>query len=202
MNKITTFKEYRDACNKTMLPSCNNHDYLTMGLIEEIGELAKLVAKSIRGDYTFESVREKAQHECGDVAWFLMEIGELHGLDLPACDGDYSIAAFDVEAMSPTYDLTLCVAELAAMGSFFSLRSLRASKGEITDQARSILADDCNSTWQYLAVCCHACGSNLKTVLNMNNNKLALRKAKGCIMGNGDHREMDGPFCGCDPEEP
>lgn len=49
-------------------------EYLVLGLLSEAGEVASLVKKSIRGDYTLDCHEDDLRKELGDVFWYLVRL--------------------------------------------------------------------------------------------------------------------------------
>ena len=52
INSKEFWESYQHQAWSTCLPSCQNYDYLSLGLFSEVGEVAGKVKKYIRGDYT------------------------------------------------------------------------------------------------------------------------------------------------------
>lgn len=62
-----------EKCNLTIQESCKKYQYLAMGLMSEVGEVAGKYKKHIRGDGdgSWVSLREKVKLEIGDVLWYI-----------------------------------------------------------------------------------------------------------------------------------
>lgn len=70
-----TFLEYQKEAVKFRTESANNEEYLTLGLIEEVGEVAGKLAK-LRRDGVWD---EKAFiKELGDVLWFVANLADYY----------------------------------------------------------------------------------------------------------------------------
>ena len=69
-------KEYQEAAYSTCTPECYTHEYLTLGLISERGEIAGKLAKRVRGDHVPD---EDIMQEIGDVAWMVAVKARLDG---------------------------------------------------------------------------------------------------------------------------
>ena len=70
-----TFEEYQKEAVKFRTESANNEEYLTLGLIEEVGEAAGKLAKR-RRDGVFD---EKAFiKELGDILWFVANLADYY----------------------------------------------------------------------------------------------------------------------------
>lgn len=67
--------EYQEkAITTAVYPKTEGYMYLTLGLVNEAGEVAGKVKKDIRGDYdtiTQEEVNQMVADELGDVLWYL-----------------------------------------------------------------------------------------------------------------------------------
>lgn len=63
-----TFDEYQEACRATAIyPKELESEYLAMGLISEIGELAGKIKKQIRDDV---NLTKQIHDEAGDICWY------------------------------------------------------------------------------------------------------------------------------------
>ena len=71
--------EYQKQAWSTALPKAKCRDYITLGLVAEVGELCGKLAKQIR-DGTLDAAALKA--EVGDCQWFLAAFCTLYGWDL------------------------------------------------------------------------------------------------------------------------
>ena len=58
--------------------------YLTTGLLSEMGELANVIKKVVRGDYSADSAKDRILDEYGDVCWYAVMRGRLS--DLPTLE--------------------------------------------------------------------------------------------------------------------
>ena len=70
------FNEYRKRSHKTCLDNCFNEDYLVLGLLSEIGELAGKYKRVIRDKLP--ATKENIIPEAGDVLWYTVELCNLH----------------------------------------------------------------------------------------------------------------------------
>jgi len=75
-----SFNEYGQQASSFAI--YNDPEYPIFGLVEEVGELIRVIAKAKRGDYSIESAREKLLKEAGDVLWMLNEISLMFGMPL------------------------------------------------------------------------------------------------------------------------
>lgn len=73
--EIDEFDDYQFKTHETAVyPEENAIEYLTLGLVNEAGEVAGVVKKFLRGDYTELERDEKLYKELGDVMWYLSEL--------------------------------------------------------------------------------------------------------------------------------
>lgn len=75
-----TFDEYqKQAATTAVYPKAQGVEYTTLGLVGEAGEIANKVKKSIRGDYTIDTIAEDVGDEIMDCVWYcamlLTELG-------------------------------------------------------------------------------------------------------------------------------
>ena len=66
------FVEYQESAFMTCTHECYCDEYLELGYISEVGELAGKLAKRIRGDVVTDI---SIMHEIGDIAW-MCAVGE------------------------------------------------------------------------------------------------------------------------------
>ncbi len=72
--------EYQDWTATTVIYTPKNEgDYLTAGLVGELGELFSAKAKYHRGDYESEECLGRIKAELGDIYWFLARICAFYG---------------------------------------------------------------------------------------------------------------------------
>lgn len=73
------FADYQEKAFYTCTHESYCDDYLDLGYISEVGELAGKLAKRIRGDFVSD---EDIMHEIGDCAWMCAIRDRLHGMIL------------------------------------------------------------------------------------------------------------------------
>jgi NTP pyrophosphatase (non-canonical NTP hydrolase) len=71
---IGYFRSFVTDCKSTMLPTSDNFEYLAFGLLSELGEVAGVLKKYIRGDYDSSTFADKFESEIGDVWWYVAMI--------------------------------------------------------------------------------------------------------------------------------
>lgn len=80
-----TFQEYQDRAHQTAVyPKENAETYALLGLLNEVGELAGKFKKYLRGDYSWEDMRDMLGKEAGDVQWYLAEVCTVFDVNLEA----------------------------------------------------------------------------------------------------------------------
>lgn len=80
---MNNLEEYQKFTKTTAIyPKHKAIDYLTMGLVSECGEVAGVVKKWIRGDYTTDEMDSKLKHELGDCLWYITRLADERGLSL------------------------------------------------------------------------------------------------------------------------
>lgn len=90
-----TFEEYQKAAVSFRTDTANNEEYLTLGLIAEVGEAAGKLAKRVRDDVWDEKAFIK---ELGDILWFVAGIATLYGWSLDDIAQDNLAKLFDRKA--------------------------------------------------------------------------------------------------------
>ena len=79
-----TFEEYQKQAVSFRTESANNEEYLTLGLIEEVGEAAGKLAKRRRDGVWDEKAFIK---ELGDILWFVANLADFY-------DREYGASCF------------------------------------------------------------------------------------------------------------
>ena len=78
--------EYQERAKETaVFPKSDGYMYLTLGLCNEVGEVAGKVKKNIRGDYTNldpDDIDTMVADELGDVLWYLAMLSKEIGYTL------------------------------------------------------------------------------------------------------------------------
>lgn len=71
-----TLDEYQELAYRTCTQACYTDEYLDLGYLAEVGELAGKLAKRVRGD----EIRDfSIMLEIGDIGWFISTKARLHG---------------------------------------------------------------------------------------------------------------------------
>ena len=77
-----TLDEYQELAFKTCTKSSYCDEYLDLGYLAEVGELAGKLAKRVRGDVVDDM---QIMHEIGDIAWFIAIKARLNGKQITLC---------------------------------------------------------------------------------------------------------------------
>lgn len=162
--KFKTLADYQKEAHKTCMDNCWNEEYLTMGLISEIGEIADKVKKNIRdnGGEITEKFKADILMECGDVCWYIAEFAKFLNID---------ISVFETET------------EYISMGNRVTWLNYHASSF-ITDQD----PNDVRIMFYEIHSLAKDFGSSLHEVMVNNIKKLSSRKDRGALHGSGDNR--------------
>lgn len=164
-----TFEEYQQEAVSFRTETANNEEYLTLGLIAEVGEAAGKLAKRKR-DGVFD--KHAFIKELGDILWFVANLAEYydkyHGAILSANLKEcFKRDPFAV-LLNNTYQM-IKIAEYAVGSVKYG--------GNFFIELIGIVCD--------LAYCY---GYTLEQVAEINLAKLRDRAARGVIKGNGDER--------------
>lgn len=76
-----TFEQYDAETGKTMMPTSNNIEYLTLGLVSEAGEVAGKVKKIIRdkGGVIIDADKLELLKEISDCCWYVSRLSAFLG---------------------------------------------------------------------------------------------------------------------------
>lgn len=150
---------YAEQAWEFALPSARDESYLSLGLWGEAGELASLVAKSIRDETELDNT--VVAKELGDVMWFL------------AGSASYGNNGKAFAALANSTDLLReDVSPYEATENFIS----------------ALIAADLLKIFETAVELAHSVGYTLDDVLEMNIAKLQSRRDRGKITGSGDDR--------------
>ena len=188
-----TLNAYQAAAMSTALPASLNLAYMAYGLVNEIGELQeKLISES-----TGTTSSEDTLKELGDVLWYIAGVSHIRGWKLSevmtGIVTDITINEYEAKEFAKSSDsnsrqdsnVILSINLSLAAGSLCG-----ALKKEIRDNAHKpdVEKDALRKIFQISTVLAKKLGSTLEHVENVNIAKLASRKARGVIGGNGDNR--------------
>ncbi len=167
-NHVTTFAEYQDEAHKTCMDNCWNEAYLSYGLISEIGEIADKLKKNIRdGNGIIDDEFKKClAYEIGDCAWYLAELGAFEGCWLREMNIDSGNMSFNYEIFDIVVALNISAASYVEQG----------------------VPDDLHNAVKNCQLLATELGYTFEQILNINLEKLASRKIRNKIKGEGDNR--------------
>ena len=164
-----TFEEYQQEAVKFRTETANNEEYLTLGLIEEVGEAAGKLAKRRRDGVWDERAFIK---ELGDILWFVANLA------------DY----YDKEHNT---NLSVELKECFKQAPFTVLFSNTYQMIKIADYAVGAIKVGGDYFIELIGIVCDLAGCygyTLAQVAEINLAKLRDRAARGQIHGNGDDR--------------
>ena len=145
--------------------------YTRLGFVGELGEIANKYKKVIRGDYTFETIKEDLVKELGDALWYLARYADAL---------DYRLSWVFRKIEGRTYI------------SFSSHSNIPNYIEDINKNFSDIVYTANESLLQWVgyrfAELCNDAGTDLLTVLQLNQKKLQDRLERNVIKGSGDNR--------------
>ena len=163
-----TFEEYQKQAVSFRTETANNEEYLTLGLIAEVGEAAGKLAKRRRDGVWDEKAFIK---ELGDILWFVANLADYydkyHDTDL----SDELKSSFNRDAFAVLFGKAYHMIRVANYAV-----ELVKSGGRFAELVDEI----CDLAGRY--------GYTLEQVAEINIAKLRDRQARGVIKGNGDER--------------
>ena len=77
-----TLNEYQKSAWSTALPEAKNANYMLLGLVNEVGEIAGAVKKHLRGDFPDKDLMQKIKKELGDSQWYLAGLAKCLDMNL------------------------------------------------------------------------------------------------------------------------
>lgn len=153
--------------------------YPALGLFGEGGEVANKIKKTIRGDKPMtDELRLELRAELGDVMWYIASTASDTGL------------IFDQKPSGVCLgDLPTCVLKLASSIGKVTEEALfyQSYPGGITTSKSAMWMSLCECVLAVEAIA-HHLGTTLEQVMADNIAKLAERKKKGTLKGDGDKR--------------
>lgn len=166
-----TFEEYQKEAVKFRTETANNEEYLTLGLIAEVGEVADKLAKR-RRDGVFD---EKAFiKELGDVLWFVANLADYW-------DKKYGGLLILTALKNSFVDIYECDY------AFKHTHALAYWASAVVYGERDADEGLCEIVYN-LATLAELNGYDIEQVAEINLAKLRDRQARGVIQGNGDER--------------
>lgn len=163
-----TFEEYQKEAVSFRTDTADNEEYLTLGLIAEVGEAADKLAKRVRDGVWDEKAFIK---ELGDILWFVANLAEYYDKNNDANFSTELKNCFSEEVDGDRFDETI-------------MRLLVYWVGIFLDGEDEFLADIVFE----VGGLAKRYGYTLEQVAEINIAKLRDRQARGVIKGNGDER--------------
>lgn len=165
-----TWEEFRkEALPRAVYPRDPQiaKDYVTLGLLSEAGEVAGVVKRILRGDYTHEEARPKVIKELGDVCWYIA-----------ACEREHF--GDDFELRPPSMVNYQTDAPLPLKVLFLTRSASRFDETHGAVYLRHLLA--------WVTAVAEEFEATLSDVLEANTAKLKDRAERGVTRGEGDDR--------------
>lgn len=163
-----TFEEYQKEAVKFCTETASNEEYLTLGLIEEVGEAAGKLAKRRRDDVWDEKAFIK---ELGDILWFVANLADYYDREFDAKFSDGLKDCFLLEVDDDRFDDDIMRLLVYWVGYFLDGEGWRLT--DIVFEVGGIAKRH---------------GYTLEQLAEINLAKLRDRAARGKIQGNGDER--------------
>ena len=188
-----TLNSYQVAAMSTALPASLNTAYMAYGLVNEIGELQEKLISESSGMVS----SEDALKELGDVLWYIAGVSHIRGWKLSevmtGIVTDITINEYEAKEFAKRSDSTSRQDSNVILSINLSLAAgslCGALKKEIRDNAHKpdVEKEALRKIFQISTVLAKKLGSTLEHVATANIAKLASRKARGVIGGNGDNR--------------
>lgn len=162
-----TFEEYQKEAVSFRTDTANNEEYLTLGLIAEVGEAAGKLAKRVRDGVWDEKAFIK---ELGDILWFVANLADYYDRENGTKFSAELKDCFEAEVDDERFDEDI-------------MRLLVYWTGFFLDEG-SHLSDIVFEVGGFAK----KYGYTLEQVAEINIAKLRDRQARGVIKGNGDER--------------
>lgn len=163
-----TYEEYQKEAVLYRVGTADNEEYLTLGLIEEVGEAAGKLAKRTRDNVFDEKAFIK---ELGDILWFVANLADYYKSDYiqQVCERHF------VKLENDYYQSSDDIKSLAVFASRLAANSTK-------DPVNFACVIEC------LVVIATSFDYTIEQVAEINLAKLRDRAARGKIQGNGDER--------------
>ncbi len=188
-----TLNAYQAAAMSTALPTSLNMAYMAYGLVNEIGELQEKLISESSGMVSSEDTLK----ELGDVLWYIAGVSHIRGWKLSEVMtgdiADITVNEYEANELAKIsdYDSRQDSNAILSIGLTIAAGSMcGALKKEIRDNAHKpdVEKEALRKIFQISTVLAKKLGSTLEHVATANIAKLASRKARGVIGGNGDNR--------------
>jgi len=191
---IMDFNEYQQAALTTAIypGRGGNLAYPSLGLAGEAGE----ICEKIRIGLVTNESRKALAKELGDVLWYVAVTADELGASLSEvanCQqrtgiGAYQKAIGGVPASGPHRSTALSLAGSAGAVCDRVKKMFRDDGSRLTKSRRTVILADLGEVLRYVSVLATELGESLERIAEMNIEKLASRKRRGTITGDGDNR--------------
>lgn len=190
------FDEYqRMALTTAMYPNLgDNLTYPALGLAGESGEICE---KAMGGPQTDED-RKALAKELGDVLWYIAMVARELGVSLSEVARTHCQQVGHIDAYQETILATwggsdLADAALGLAGSSGAVcdrvkKMFRDDGSKLTEARRLVILAELGRVLRHVSSVATALGESLERITEMNVEKLASRKRRGTITGDGDNR--------------
>lgn len=185
-----TFNEYQRKVNGTSIyPKENALTYVTIGLVNEAGEVA---GKAVHIDEMCSNVeipRYDILDELGDVMWYLAELSWLLGFELGEI---YNMTKPTDREL--TYDKRIFISQLSlhlthktglAAGK---IKKYLRGDYELTNRIKQAIGKYLSDSMNIIEMFAKDLDSSIQEVMVMNKIKLESRRDRGTLQGDGDKR--------------
>lgn len=190
------FNEYQQmALTTAMYPDQgNNLIYPILGLAGETGEICEKIGNGLETDES----RKALAKELGDVLWYVAVTADeldvsLSKVALTHCQQIDYIDAYQetISANHGCHGLTNTALRFAGSAGAVCDRvkkMFRDDGSKLTELRRTVILADLGSVLRYVSALATELGESLGRIAEMNVEKLASRKRRGTITGDGDNR--------------
>jgi hypothetical protein len=183
MQNTDTISDIRRTFSATAVyPQQVECTYLTAGLLSEMGELANVVKKIVRGDKSVDEMRERILDEYGDVCWYAVMRTSLESEQLSYNELAEWAREFTIELTATDTLGTPLLGNAAALCEYLSdamLQLLEAERSdvEVVSDLGVVLAGFLGEDRFVFAESCESVKKKLQD-----------RATRGVIRGDGDNR--------------
>jgi NTP pyrophosphatase (non-canonical NTP hydrolase) len=168
--------EYQKKARTTCLDNCKNLEYLTLGLVGELGEVSEKEDEI----YCKKEEKESILLEVGDVMWYLANISTELKIEL---DHVWDINFKDNIKFNslPAFIFASKICE--------KVKKIKRDKKGVADKKDTIaILKNLTKIIRYLDYETNYFGFSLEDAMIKNIEKLESRKKRGVLKGNGDNR--------------
>jgi hypothetical protein len=167
------YNEYQKQASESMMPQCNNINYLGFGLVGEFVELISAVQKNDEANIVWES---------GDCYWYISQISAFWMVKLRTLG---SIDCYEYDYLEKLNQDVLIQKIIKQLGEFCEgIKRIIRGDGRLDDARLTNLS----LIFKLLISLDVRLGYSVDTIMKLNIKKLDERMAKNTIKGKGDKR--------------